>query len=153
MKVKRIKTRLFIATVESVLLYNANTWTLTIQMEKSLNGAYTRMLRMALNIQPGFHISNKELYNGLPKVTSKIAAQRLKLAGHCVRHPEEIASQLVLWEPSRGTAVRGRKKTSFPDVLRRDTGLDDLDDIKKCMLNRDRWRELVALARSGDRPK
>ena len=31
---KRLKTRLFIATVESVLLYNANTWTLTKQMEK-----------------------------------------------------------------------------------------------------------------------
>ena len=47
---KSIKVRLFLATVESVLLYNCNTWTLTKQMEKRLDGAYTRMLRMAHNV-------------------------------------------------------------------------------------------------------
>ena len=61
-------------------------------MQKSLDGVYTRMLRMALNVSWKQHITNEELYGDLPKVTSKIAMQRLKLAGHCVRHPEEIAS-------------------------------------------------------------
>ena len=47
---RSIKVRLFIATVESVSLYNSNTWTLTKQMEKRLDGVYTRMLRMAMNV-------------------------------------------------------------------------------------------------------
>ena len=47
---KSIKIRLFLCTVESVLLYNSETWSLTKQMEKSLDGAYTRMLRIALNV-------------------------------------------------------------------------------------------------------
>ena len=45
------------------------------------------------------------LYHGLPKVTEKIKARRLRLAGHCVRHrvkedsdsaSVEVAGSLVL---------------------------------------------------------
>ena len=43
---RQIKERLFLATVDSVLLYGAETWTLTRTMEKQLNGRCTRMLRM-----------------------------------------------------------------------------------------------------------
>lgn len=150
---KSLKVRLFIATVESVLLYNCGTWTLTKQMEKSLDGVYTRMLRMALNVSWKQHITNEELYGDLPKITAKIAMHRLRLAGHCVRHPEEIASQLVLWKPLRGNPGRGRKRTDFIDVIKRDTSLDNIEDIRKVMQDRTRWKDLVNLARSGDRPR
>ena len=148
-----IKIRLFLCTVESVLLYNSETWSLTKQMEKSLDGTYTRMLRMALNISWKQHMTNEELYGKLPKVTSKIAMRRLRLAGHCVRHPEEIASQLFLWEPSRGTANRGRKPVDFIDLIKRDTGLDSINEIKASMCDRNVWKGFVNAARSGDRPK
>ena len=46
---KKDKTRLFIATVESVLLYGAEMWTIAQTMKNQLDGCYTRMLRMALN--------------------------------------------------------------------------------------------------------
>ena len=36
-----LKRQLFLATVESVLLYGAEVWTLTVQQEESLNGVYT----------------------------------------------------------------------------------------------------------------
>ena len=39
-----LKRQLFVVTVESVLLYGAEEWTLTVQQEKSLDGAYTGML-------------------------------------------------------------------------------------------------------------
>ena len=32
----------------------------------------------------------------------------LKFSGHCVRHQDEMASQLVLWEPLPGKRARGR---------------------------------------------
>ena len=38
-----IKRRLFVATVESVLLYGAETWTLTANQERALDGVYTRI--------------------------------------------------------------------------------------------------------------
>ena len=150
---RSIKVRLFVATVESILLYNCGTWTLTKQMEKSLNGVYTRMLRVALNVSWKQHMTNKELYGDLPKVTSKIAMHRLRLAGHCVRHHEEIASQLVLWNPLHGNPGRGRRKTDFIDVIKRDTSLDNIEDIRQVMQDRTRWKDLVNMARSGDRPR
>ena len=150
---KSIKVRLFISTVESVLLYNSNTWTLTKQMEKRLDGMYTRMLRMALNVSWKQHMTNEELYSGLPKVSAKITMHRLRLSGHCVRHNEEVASQLVLWQPVRGNPNRGRKPTDYIDTIKRDTHLENIDEIRKVMLERNLWKEFVKLARSGDRRK
>ena len=77
----------------------------------------------------------------------------LFIARHCVRHPEEIASQLVLWQPVRGNAGRGRKTTDFIDVIKRETNLDSTEDIRNVMLDRNWWREFVNLARSGDQPR
>ncbi|XP_035664112.1 uncharacterized protein LOC118407702 [Branchiostoma floridae] len=45
-----LKRRLFVSTVECVLLYGSETWTLTVQDERALDGMYTRMLRRALNV-------------------------------------------------------------------------------------------------------
>ena len=68
---KRIKIRLFIATVESVLLYGAETWTITQTMKTQLDSCYNRMLRMALNISWKQHIPNIQLYGELSPVSTK----------------------------------------------------------------------------------
>ena len=73
---KKIKEKLFVATVESVLLYNAETWTMSKTMEKRLDGCYTRMLRMAFNVAWKDKLTKEELYKGLPKVSSKVASRR-----------------------------------------------------------------------------
>ena len=149
----KIKVRLFVATVETVLLYNSNTWTLTSQLTKRLDGTYTRLLRKALNVSWKQHMTNVELYGELPPVSEKIAMHRLRLAGHCVRHKEEMASDLVLWEPTHGRPSRGRKHLTYIDTLRKDTGLEDTKDIRNVMLDRNSWRDIVKNSRSGDRPK
>ena len=59
---RQLKERLFLATVESVLLYGSETWSLTMTMEKQINGCYTRMLRMAMNVNGKDHITNEELW-------------------------------------------------------------------------------------------
>ena len=84
---RKLKVRLFIATVESVLLYGSEAWTITKTLQKKIDGCYTRMLRMSLGISWRQKLTNEQLYQELPKVTSKIAERRLKLAGHCIRHP------------------------------------------------------------------
>ena len=95
---RSIKIKLFTATVESFLLYGCDTWTLTQKLESRLDGMYTRMLRMVLNISWQSHITNKHMYGNLPKLSQKTAERKLRLAGHCVMHPEEIALKLVLWK-------------------------------------------------------
>ena len=49
--------------------------------------------------------------------------RRLQLAGHCVRHEDEIAHHLVLWEPTRGTRNKGRRGITFIDNLKEDTSV------------------------------
>ena len=65
----QLKRRLFVATVESVLLYGCEAWTLTVQLDHAIDGVYTRMLRMALNVTWENHIRNVDLNDTLPRVT------------------------------------------------------------------------------------
>ena len=104
---RAIKTSLLASTVESVLLYGCESWTLTKQLKKQLDGCYTRMLRTALGIHWSQHLTNEELYGNLPKITEKIRARRLKFSGHCRRREDEIVSKLVLWTPTHGQRKPG----------------------------------------------
>lgn len=138
-----LKVRFFIATIESILLYGCESWTLTEALERSFDGTYTRMLRKALNIHWTSHTSNEELYSDLPRVSNKIASRRLQLAGHCFRHPELSTQQLVLWDPKHGHRGRGRPKATYIDTLKRDTGANDAAELASLMADRKIWRGLV----------
>ena len=78
------------------------------------------------------------LYGELPKLTDKIRERRLKLAGHCHRHPELVAHKLTLWDPQQGSRSRGGRKHTYIDTLIRDAGdsfqTDRQKNAKFCML-------------------
>ena len=137
---QRVKLSFFLATVESILLYGSETWTMTKTLEMSLDGCYTCMLRTALNISWRLHMPNEELYGELPRVSSKVAAKRMKLAGHCYRHPELAANKVILWEPTHGRTQHGRPKMTYVQVLRRDANVETTGELAVCMCNRDDWR-------------
>ena len=150
----KMKIRLFLSTVESVLLYGADTWTLTKTLTKQLDGCYTRMLRMALNVSWKDHLTNEKLYGDLPKVSTKVRQRRMRLAGHCIRHNEEISNKLVLWEPTEGRTRRGRRRFTFIDALLEDTGMDNVQELNTIMQDRKEWRDRVqVVGRLGGRPK
>ena len=67
----KLKTNFLRAAVESVLVYGAISWTLTAKLEGEIDGAYTRMLREALNKSWREHLTNKELYGNIPKIYPK----------------------------------------------------------------------------------
>ena len=68
------------------------------------------MLRKALNISRQEHMENKQLYGHLSPVSTKVMSRRIRLADHCVRHPELSTNTLILWEPTHGSANRGRRR-------------------------------------------
>ena len=107
------------------------------------------MLRIVLNVSWEDHAKNVDLYGTLPRVTDKIRARRMGLAGHCVRHPELVASNLILWEPKHGTRSRGRPATTYIDTLRRDIGLSNTGEIRALMKNSDLWRASIRDSREG----
>ena len=85
-----------ILTVESVLLYGCETCTLTNSLIKKLDGTYTQILRMVLNIDWSNTIKNEILYGALERLSNKIRRRRLKFTGHCLRREDEVVSDLVL---------------------------------------------------------
>ena len=103
-----IKREFFRGTVESVLTYSSQGWTLTKSLENKLNGAYTPMLRAALNVHWAQRVTNKKLYNDLPKTTETIRYRRLQFSGHIWRHDGEIVYNLLFWMPKNEKDKRGR---------------------------------------------
>jgi hypothetical protein len=150
---KETKIRLFVALIESVLLYGAETWTMTKKLDKVLDGCYTRMLRMALNVnQYRDRITNHELYGNLPRVSAKVRQRRLRLAGHAARHPELSLHKVLLWEPSHGRRSRGWPKITFVKTLLLDTGVETTRELETLMLDRDGWRNFIHDPRAQDPP-
>ena len=61
----------------------------------------------------------------------------MRLAGHCIRHPEEIAHHLVLWEPSEGRRKRGKPRMTYIDNLLLDDDAHNTAELRMAMLERD----------------
>ena len=93
---RNIKIRVFLTTAESVLLYGAETWTITNALQKKIDGCYIRILRMALNISWQNHTTNTVLYGNLPKVSSKIRKRRMQLASPQEAERERLTSKIFL---------------------------------------------------------
>ena len=53
---------MFLELVESVFLYGSGTWALTKSLEKSIDGTYTRLLRMTFDVSWSERSINSGLY-------------------------------------------------------------------------------------------
>ena len=139
---RELKIQFFRATVESVLLYGAESWTLTSSMSKRLDGTYTRMLRAVLDVSWKEHKTNKDLYGNLKRITETLRYRRLKFIGHMWRRKSELVSKVLLWEPKQGKRKKGRPAMTYIDQLREDTGLTT-EELAVIMEDREQWRKLV----------
>ena len=140
---KELKIKFFRACVESILLYNSETWTLTQTMEIKIDGLYTKLLRRALNISWRSHVSNQELYGDIPKLSSTIRQRRMRFAGHCSRASSQPISKLLFWTPSQGKRGRGAGIKTYHKQLKEDTKLTSELEIQRLMADRLLWRQRV----------
>ena len=144
----KLKRHFFRAAVESLLVYGAISWTLTAKLEGNIDGAYTRMLRAALNKSLREHLINKELYRNIPKISVAICEQQLRFAGHCWKSEGELASDLLLWQPSHVKRFRGRPSLTYIDQLVKDTGCRT-EELPAAMKERDKWKVRVINCRAS----
>ncbi|XP_078578947.1 uncharacterized protein LOC144863552 [Branchiostoma floridae x Branchiostoma japonicum] len=135
------KIKVFKSSVESILLYGSDSWSLTKTLCKKLDGNYTRLLRATLDVDWKSHTSNTQLYNGLPRITRVIRDRRLALAGHVMRH-DEMAGRVLLWRPDEKRR-RGRPSLTLKRVIEEDVGLQD-GDLLAVMRDRVVWRSFIA---------
>ena len=103
-----MKIRLFRKPVESVYLYGWETWIIHgHSLEKNVNGCYSRLLRMALNISWKERIRNVDVFGNIPMPSVMIANRRMRVAGHIARHEDLLAKKLLFWEPQHAHRGRG----------------------------------------------
>ena len=64
------------------------------------------------------------------------------MAGHCIRHPELLANDLVTWEleARRGETKRGRPRLPV--------GINTKEELQTLMRDRDVWRKISAVYRT-----
>ena len=107
MEIKYLKERLFVATVETVILCGSEAWTLTTSLEKQLNDCYTRLQQMVFSVHWKEQVTNEELYGTMMRVTDKFQKRRMWFAGHNIRQARTPLSKLILWELMHEHALRG----------------------------------------------
>ena len=137
-----MKRSFFQAVVVSILLYGCTTWMLTKQLEKKLDGNYTRMMWARLNKSWQQQPTRHQLYGHLLPITKTIQARRTRHAGHCWRSKDELISDVLLWTPAYGQAKAGRPARTYIHQLCDDMGCSP-EDLPEAMNDREKWRERV----------
>ena len=132
--------KIFRTTVEPILIYGCDSWSLTQSVENALDGTYTRMLQKTQNMSWCHHMNNQELYGSLLWITTIMRQWRLRLAGHVMRH-DETANKVLLWKPD-GPRRRGRPTTTLQNILGKDTNLSGINLIA-AIKNRNLWKEII----------
>ena len=138
-----MRSSFFQAAVVSILLYGCTTWTLKRQLEKKLDGNYTKMLRAILNKSWRQHPTKNQLYGHLPPITKTIQVRQTRHAGHYWRSREEIISEVLQWTPTYNRAKTGRPARTYIQQLCEDTGCSP-EDQPEAMNDREKWRESVS---------
>ena len=137
---KNIKISTFRVTVEPILLYGSETWTLSAKQQRRLDGCYTRLLRRVQNLSWRDHPTLEDIYGNLPKISTTVRKRRVQFAGHCVRASEELISSSVLWR--HHLSHKRSRKLTFPDTISRDTGIAK-EDLYRAMSDREFWKGVV----------
>jgi exonuclease III len=126
----RLRSLLFKAVVETVLLFNAETWTLTEALRKRLDAAHAALLRATFKVHYPQRVSNEDLYSRANLVPPSIILRdrRLKLTGHVIRGegycPEPLQDLLFL--SAHGPRRRGQARARrYPDNIFSDAKAPD----------------------------
>ena len=138
----KMKRSFFQAAVVSILLYGCTTWTRKKQLEKKLDGNYTRMLRAILNKFWWQHPTRHQLYGHLPPITKAIQVRRTRHVGHNWRSRNELISDVLLWTTTLDRAKAERPARTYIQQLCEETGCCP-EDLPEAMNDREKGRERV----------
>ena len=96
------------------------------------------MLHFALNLHWSQHVTNKQLYGGLPFLSTTITLHHMEFVIHCCQAEEEPILKVLFWMPQHGRRRHDRPAFSYPKLL--DTGMM-VGEIQSAMKDRDLWQQ------------
>jgi len=134
-----IKIRVYLALVQSVLLYTSETWTLTSADAKSLKAFHMKCQRRILRISWRQFVHNSEIsaLTGLPAINDVIRHHRIAVFGHIARLQDSTPAHKALQShvnlslgrlPHPSWSRRpGRPRGRWIDQIRNDTSQTPAD--------------------------
>jgi hypothetical protein len=135
-----------------VVLYECETWSLTLREEHGLRVFENRVLRRIFGPKgddvTGWRKLHNEELHGLyssPSIIRVINARRMRRAGHVACMGEVIGAYNILVGKPKGRRPLGRPMHRWEDNIKmdlRETGFGDVDLIHLAQ-DRDRWRALA----------
>jgi hypothetical protein len=137
-----LKRRLFHVTVTPVLLHGGECWPLRVHDEQLLDGAYTRLLRKALNVSWRSYTPNVELYGDLLPPSTLLRQRRIRFAGHCSRRQGWPVARLLWWKPTAKLLRGGHTRMTYVRRLELDTRRRAAQ-LRELANDRDSWRALI----------
>jgi hypothetical protein len=148
----KLKINIYKVAVLSILLYGAETWTITPVMEREINGFGTNCLRIILGIRRIDRVTNEEVYSRTQQsaLINTVRQRQLGYLGHVLRiaDKEEPAKKFALYEPkeNHGSRKRGPPKLRFRPYIASLMPYEEptTEQIVALAQNRDNWRKIVA---------
>ena len=136
----KMKCSFFQTAIMSILLYGCTTWMLTKQLEKKLDGNYSRMQQAILNKSWRQHPTKQQLYGHLPPIMKTIKVRWIRHTGHCWRSRDKLISDVLLWTSSHGRAKAGQPAWTYVQQLCENTGCSP-EDLLEAINDREGWWE------------
>jgi hypothetical protein len=150
---KNLKLNIFKACVESILLYNAVTWTLNTTLTKKLDGCYTNLLRYALGYKWSDKITNIILYKDIQKISTRLIIRKFNFIYNCYNNNNNFQplSELLFWEHSlmvgNNKLNRGNRsnyvKILLEEVNNINNSIINVDELKKILSDKKSWFNLI----------
>ena len=84
------------------------------QWKTHLDDTYTRMLRKSLNVHWSDRVTSESLYGKLPRLSDKIAARRLRLAGGTL--PEKPRARSTSSDTVGTNSLAKRQRSTKDDI-------------------------------------
>ncbi|CAG9828643.1 unnamed protein product [Diabrotica balteata] len=150
---RRTKIIIYKTLLRPVLTYGAETWTLT-QKDERLLGIFKRKILCkifeAINVQGQWRRRYKfELYQLFdePDGITFIKTQRLRLAGHIIRMPENTTAKKLTTGTPVGRRSKGRPRIRLLDGVDSDLRILKIRKWQHVARNRTEWRRILEQAK------
>ena len=143
----KTKIRIYKSNVRSVLLYGAETWKCTKEIERRLRGVEGRLLRRIMKIRWTDRVSNIELAErtGISNINQEIKKRRWKYIGHVLRmEPSRHVKRALRWTPA-GKRKQGRPKSTWRRTVEAEIKQHGYSwgEMERLAKDRAGWRSLV----------
>ena len=143
----QIKTRIRLLKcyVYSILLYGAETWTISKKSSQRIKSFETWCLRRILKVSWTEKKTNQEIFKmseSRPELIQKVVKLKMKYAGHIMRH--NSLQKALLEGMVEGKRARGRQRMTWMTNIMEWSGTPTYSECCRVAEDRDRWRSVIA---------